>query len=62
MIFRAPYAVGDTVYLDNTPFEITEVGALNVQLRDPALRYPYSAPKAARILNGCCEGMSGTPP
>ena len=40
MIFRAPYAVGDTVYLENTPFEITEVGALNVQLRDPALRYP----------------------
>ena len=40
MIFRVPYAVGDTVYLDNTPFEITEVGALNVQLRDPALRYP----------------------
>ena len=40
MIFRAPYAVGDTVYLDNTPFEITEVGALNVQLRDPALRHP----------------------
>ena len=40
IIFRAPYAVGDTVYLDNTPFEITEVGALNVQLRDPALRYP----------------------
>ena len=40
MIFCAPYAVGDTVYLDNTPFEITEVGALNVQLRDPALRYP----------------------
>ena len=40
MIFRAPYAVGDTVYLDNIPFEITEVGALNVQLRDPALRYP----------------------
>ena len=39
MIFRAPYAVGDTIYLDNTPFEITEVGALNVQLRDPALRY-----------------------
>ena len=40
MIFRAPYAVGDTVYLDNTPFEIMEIGALNVQLRDPALRYP----------------------
>ena len=40
MIFRVPYAVGDTVYLDNTPFEITEIGALNVQLRDLALRYP----------------------
>ena len=23
---------------------------------------PYSAPKAARILNGCCAGMSGTSP
>ena len=40
MIFRVSYAVGDTVYLHNTPFEITEIGALNVQLRDPALRYP----------------------
>ena len=39
-LLTPPYAVGDTVYLDNTPFEITEVGALNVQLRDPALRYP----------------------
>ena len=39
-LLTPPYAVGDTVYLDNIPFEITEVGALNVQLRDPALRYP----------------------
>ena len=39
-LLTPPYAVGDTVYLDNTPFEITGVGALNVQLRDPALRYP----------------------
>ena len=54
MIFRAPYAVGDTVYLENTPFEITEVGALNVQLRDPALRYPVfraeSREKFERLL------------
>ncbi len=35
-----PYQVGDTVYLDNTLFEITEVGDLNVQLRDPSLIYP----------------------
>ena len=39
-LLTPPYAVGDTVYLDNTPFEITEVGAFNVQLRDPTLRYP----------------------
>lgn len=54
MIFRAPYAVGDTVYLENIPFEITEVGALNVQLRDPALRYPVfraeSREKFERLL------------
>lgn len=35
-----PYQVGDTVYLDDTAFEITEIGTLNVQLRDPSLRYP----------------------
>lgn len=50
MIFRAPYAVGDTVYLDNTPFEITEVGALNVQLRDPAIRYPVFRAESRREL------------
>ena len=35
-----PYKVGDTVYLDDTAFEITEVGDYNVQLRDPTLLYP----------------------
>ena len=35
-----PYKVGDTVYLDNKPFEITDIGSANVQLRDPALSYP----------------------
>ena len=34
------YAVGDTVYLDNRPFEITEVGLFDVQLRDPSQVYP----------------------
>ena len=34
------YQVGDTVYLDNKPFEITEIGKLNIQLRDPAQPYP----------------------
>ena len=35
-----PYKVGDTVYLDNKPFEITDIGISDVQLRDPALSYP----------------------
>lgn len=34
------YHAGDTVYLDSRPFEITEIGKLNIQLRDPAHPYP----------------------
>ena len=34
------YSVGDTVYLDNTAFTITEVGLFNVHLQDPAMTYP----------------------
>ena len=34
------YKVGDTVYLDDKPFEITKIGTSDVQLRDPALAYP----------------------
>ena len=37
---QLPYNVGDTVYLDNKPFEIAEIGSSDVQLRDPALAYP----------------------
>ena len=33
------YHAGDTVYLDGRPFEITEIGKLNIQLRDPAQPY-----------------------
>ena len=35
-----PYKVGDTVYLDNTAFQIVEISPFDVQLRDPALLYP----------------------
>ena len=35
-----PYKIGNTVYLDDTAFEITEIGDFNVQLRDPTLEYP----------------------
>ncbi len=34
------YGVGDTVYLDDKPFEITEVRDFDVELRDPSLYYP----------------------
>ena len=35
-----PYAVGDTVYLDRTAFQITNVTDMHVELLDPALAYP----------------------
>lgn len=34
------YHLGDTVYLDDTAFEITEIRDAEVQLRDPTLYYP----------------------
>ena len=34
------YKAGDTVYLDNTAFTITEVGTSDVHLQDPAMAYP----------------------
>ena len=35
-----PCKVGDTVYLEDTPFVITQIGPFNVQLQDLSLRYP----------------------
>ena len=37
---KALYSVGNTVYLDNKPFEITEIGLFDVHLRDPSQAYP----------------------
>ena len=34
------YTVGDTVYLDNRPFEIVQITDSHVHLLDPALAYP----------------------
>ena len=34
------YKVGDTVYLDDTAFEITNIGLFDIELRDPTLYYP----------------------
>lgn len=36
----ADYQVGDTVYLEDTAYEITKIGRFDVQLRDPSQRYP----------------------
>ena len=45
-----PYKVGDTVYLDNTAFEITAIRQFDVELRDPALTYPiFRAENKARF-------------
>ena len=35
-----PYKIGDTVYLDDTAFEITDIRDSEIQLRDPTLFYP----------------------
>ncbi|MDD3393434.1 MAG: SNF2-related protein [Anaerotignum sp.] len=36
-----PYAIGDTIYLENgTPFIIEEIGDYSIRLRDPSLLYP----------------------
>ena len=44
------YHAGDTVYLDGRPFEITEIGKLNIQLRDPAQPYPIFRPENRESL------------
>ena len=50
----AAYAVGDTVYLDDTLFVIEAKSAFGVQLRDPSQRYPIfraeSLPRFERLL------------
>jgi N12 class adenine-specific DNA methylase/adenine-specific DNA methylase len=46
-----PFKVGDTVYLDNTAFEITNIGLFDVELRDPALTYPvFRAESKERLM------------
>ena len=47
---KALYSVGDTVYLDNKPFEITEVGLFDVHLRDPLQAYPVSRAESKERL------------
>ena len=51
---ETPYKVGDTVYLDDKPFVITQVGHFNVQLQDPSQAYPIfrseSHENLARLL------------
>ena len=46
-----PFKVGDTVYLDDTAFEITNIGLFDVQLRDPSLAYPiFRAESKERLM------------
>ena len=37
---KLPYKVGDTVYVEHTEFQITEIQDSSVQLLDPSLDYP----------------------
>lgn len=38
--FAPLYNIGDTVYLDKTAYEITDISLFDIQLRDPALPIP----------------------
>ena len=38
--YSGNYQVGDTVYLEGTAYEVTDIGMFDVQLRDPLQRYP----------------------
>lgn len=38
--YSVNYQVGDTVYLEGTAYEITNIGMFDVELRDPSQRYP----------------------
>lgn len=44
------FKVGDTVYLDNTAFEVINVNRYNVELRDPTLSYPISRAESKKRL------------
>lgn len=59
-----PYKVGDTVYLDDKPFVITQIGHFNVQLQDSSQAYPIfrseSHGSLARLL-AQDERNAGTP-
>ena len=47
----APYAVGDTLYLeDGKPFVVEHISALNVRLRDPSLSYPIARAESKESL------------
>lgn len=44
------FKAGDTVYLDNTAFEVINVNRYNVELRDPTLSYPISRVESKKRL------------
>lgn len=56
----AAYAVGDTVYLDDTLFVIEAKSAFGVQLRDPSQRYPIFRRKVCRASSSCWQRTNGT--
>lgn len=56
------YAVGDTVYLEGTAFQITRITDSEVQLLDSTLLYPIFGWKTARHSITCWNRTSATQP
>ncbi len=53
------YQVGDTVYLDDRPFEITDIGILMYELRDPSQPYPVSrSENRDKLHTAACAGRT----
>lgn len=56
------YQVGDSVYLEDTLFQVTGLKPDYVELLDPALAYPIFARNGLKTLNGCCARIRGMEP
>ncbi|MEG0494330.1 MAG: hypothetical protein RR696_14135, partial [Clostridia bacterium] len=62
----APYAVGDTLYLEEgKPFIVEHIGDLDVRLRDPSLHYPIARAESkenlARLLERYPQAAHSAP-
>ena len=49
--------MGDTVYLEDTPYIVEEIGLFDVQLRDPTLAYPVLRAESKERMERMLEAI-----